>query len=316
MKKILILSCGTNSAYHFIKIMSNNKNDFYIVGTDINEPYLVPSINFLDKFYKVPKSDENSFYKNILDILISEKIDLIIPIFDFDQKVFNKDNKDLKYYGIKTLAPSKNVFDFYGNKIKLSKLLNENDIPVPLSYNFNKISDNELYFIKPIDGVGSFGSRILSGKCIKKLENVENIIIQEICTAPEITLECFRYGKNLATVARERIETKAGVCTKTCVYHNVELENIANKFINIIDTPNIFNLQFMKNNQDKYVVTDVNFRFAGGMALSHKAGWDESSALIALILDRPEKEIFSNLKLNFEKQWIVRVYDEIITKQI
>lgn len=314
-KNILVLACGLNSAYHMINVLKNNyPKEFHIIGTDINDPYLVSSINLVDKFYKVSNSKNNKFYQEIISILDKENIDIIVPIFDLDQKLFYKDNPDLLDRKIISTAPTKKTFKYYGDKEKLSNFLSKNGLPTPKIYSFEKIIKNNEYFLKPKDGVGSIDAKKATGKDILCQKEINNYIIEEICYPPELTVEAFFFRNKISTVTRERLETKAGVCTKTCIYYNQDLENIVKKFTKIIAVPTIFNLQFMKNQENKFVITDVNLRLAGGMGLSYKAGWDEISALSDIWLNKDEKEIFSHLKLNFKKQWITRVYEEIITK--
>lgn len=314
-KNILVLACGLNSAYHLIKILKNNySKEFRIIGTDINEPYLIPSINLVDKFYKVSPSKNNEFYKEIISIIDTENIDIIVPIFDLDQKLFYKDNSDLLDRKIVSTAPPKKTFEYYGDKEKLNNFLSKNGLPTPKIYSTEKIIEGNEYFLKPKDGVGSIDAKKATGKEILCHEEISNYIIQEICYPPELTVEAFFFKNKISTITRERLETKVGVCTKTCIYHNKELENIVKKFTEIITVPTIFNLQFMKNQENKFVITDVNLRIAGGMGLSYKAGWNEVSALADIWLNKNETEIFSHLKLNSKKQWITRVYEEIITK--
>jgi len=314
-KSILVLACGLNSAYHMIKVLKNNyTKEFRIIGADINEPYLVPSINLVDKFYKVSPSKIDGFYKEIISILDKENIDIIVPIFDLDQKLFYRDNPDLLDRKIISTAPIKKTFEYYGDKEKLSNLLSKNGLLTPKTYSIEKIIAKNEYFLKPKDGVGSIDAKKATGEEILSHEKISNYIIQEICYSPELTVESFFFQNKLSTVTRERLETKAGVCTKTCIYHNQELEDIVKKFTEIITVPTIFNLQFMKNQEDKFVITDVNLRLAGGMGLSYKAGWDEISGLSDIWLNKNETEIFSHLKLDSKKQWITRVYEEIITK--
>lgn len=314
-KNILVLACGLNSAYHMIKILKNTySKEFRVIGSDINEPYLIPSINLVDKFYKVSPSKNERFYKEIISIIDKENIDILIPIFDLDQKLFYGDNPDLLNRKIISTAPIKKTFEYYGDKEKLSNFLSEKGLLTPKIYSTEKIIAENEYFLKPKDGVGSVDAKKVTGKEILCHEKISNYIIQEICSPPELTVEAFFFRNRISTVTRERLETKAGVCTKTCIYHNQELENIVKKFTEIITVPTIFNLQFMKNQKNKFVIIDVNLRLAGGIGLSYKAGWDEISALSDIWLNKNETKIFSHLKLDSKKQWITRVYEEIITK--
>lgn len=313
MIKLFILSSGTNAGYHISKTLKEKfKDDFFIIGADINESYLISTVPFLDAFYKVPYSNHKEYYSIILNICKKEKINVLIPIFDEDHKLFYPENKDLLELNILSLGVSQKTLPVYENKTKMTEYLKKHNLPVPEI--ITTIEEDKNYFIKPIDGCASIGARQSLGKEINILGNRQDFIIQEVCKGPEITLECFYYNGHLSTVARERIATKSGVCVKTRVFYSKELTRIAEKFVKSIETPICFNLQFMHNSQGNPVITDVNLRFAGGMSLSYAAGWDSTSALAEILLNRQEK-IFSHFKLNADEQFIVRAYIDIVTKK-
>ena len=275
MINILLLSAGTNACYHIARVLKNKfPLNFRIVGADINDGWLIPTIPYLDSFHKVPYTNSPSYYGEILDILKKEKIDYILPSFDADQKIFFPENKDLTALGVASFGTNLETLEFYSDKNKMYDFLQNKNLPLPKRYCLAEIRPETSYFIKPIHGVGSVGARQLAGSEIVKLPDIDNYIIQEICSEPEYTLECFSYADDFSSVCRERLATKAGVCVKTKIYKNKELENIGRQFVKNVKTPYIFNLQFMKNSQNEYVITDVNLRTAGGMSLSYAAGWD------------------------------------------
>lgn len=316
MLNILILSCGANACFHFAKIIKNSfLQQFRIIGTDINEKHLVPCSVLLDKFYKVPLSKANDYYETILDICKKENINVILPLFDYDLCLFNCDNEDLKKLNIKSISISANTSKLYENKSKMFEFLKDKQYPLPIIYNLNQVESEKEYFIKPIHGSGSMGAQKIIGKSIKEIKNIHEMLIQECCSNPEYTVECFYYKNNLRTITRERIAAKAGVCTKTKIFYSAELHHLAEKFTQIIECPVFFNLQFMKNSNHDFVVTDVNLRLAGGMSLSHSAGWDEVSAMAKLLLDYKESEIFSTLPKYVSPQYVVRVFQDIITQK-
>jgi hypothetical protein len=69
----------------------------------------------------------------------------------------------------------------------------------------------------------------------------------------------------------------------------------------------------MKNAQDKYVITDVNLRTAGGMSMACAAGWDEISALANIMLGAPEQTISKCVPQNIPETFVMRAYTDIIT---
>jgi len=315
MVTILLLSVGTNACYHIAKILKEKYVDsFHIIGADINDSYLIPTKQYIDKFYKVPYTNDPKYYDTIINICREEGVEYLLPSFDADQKLFYPENQDLQKLGVISFGTSIETLDVYADKVKMYDFLLEQGFLLPKRYELNNIDDCEEYFIKPIDGVASVGARRLWGREIKDLEDYPNYIIQEVCSEPEYTLECFYYHGLLSTICRERIAAKAGVCVKTRVFKNNELEKIAQEFVNKVKTPYCFNLQFMKSKQNQYVITDVNLRAAGGMSLSYAAGWDETSALAKIMLNKSIKEIFETLPENILSQYVIRAYTDIVTK--
>jgi len=314
MVKILVLSVGTNACYHFVKTIKEKfNNDFYVVGADINPLHLVPTCPFVDRFYQVPLTSDNAYYQTILDICKTESINYLLPSFDADQKLFYPENKDLTDMGVKSLGTSIDTLPIYDNKIKMVEHLRKSNIPVPVIY--DNVLDDEEYFIKPKHGVASIGARKAKGFEIRNLSNKYEYIIQEVCSEPEITLECFWFNGCLSTVARERIASKAGVCVKTRIYNDRNLYRIAEKFVSCLKAPNYFNLQFMKNSLGEPVITDVNLRFAGGMSLSYVAGWDESTALGHIMIGTDKDKVFDTLQPIKGSKYVVRAYTDIVTKE-
>ena len=314
MIRLLLLTAGTNAGYHIAKTLKEKYGCiFYIVGCDINKKWLIPTAPYIDAFYQCPYINSGSYYSFIIEVCKKEDIQYLLPSFDADQNLFNSDNEDLKDLDIVSFGLSKKVLNFYVDKIKTNQYLNSIGLPIPLFYLKDNLEDDFEYFVKPINGVGSIGAKRMRGKDIRKLVD-ENIIIQEICEEPEYTLECFNYNENLASIARERLGTNSGVCTKTRVFKDVALEKIAITLASSIKLPHIFNLQFMINHEGQRVITDVNLRTAGGMSLSYAAGWDEVSALAGIMMNLPETEILNCVSGQIKEQYVIRAYTDIVTK--
>lgn len=315
-KTLLLLTCGTNACYHVSKVLKEKfPNEFRIVGTDINHRWMIPTSPYLDVFFQCPYSSTSDYYSFILKICIEEKVDFILPSFDEDQKKFYDGNPDLLKNGVTSLGINASLLDIYSDKVSISRFLKDNGLPVPTIYSKSELEDSQKYFVKPIHGVGSIGAREMIGKDL--LNNWDkDVLVQECCCAPEVTLECFNYNGQLSSVARVRMASKSGVCTKTRIYHDHYLHSIAQRFASIAKLPYIFNLQFMKNTKGEMVITDVNLRTAGGMSLSYAAGWDETSALARIMLSQSEEEIFSSISMPIEEQYVIRAYTDIVTKKV
>ena len=315
MINILLLSAGTNACYHTAKTLKEKfPDDFYIIGADINEQHLISSCNYLDKFYKVPVSTDKSYYNIILSICKEEKVNYILPSFDTDQFLFYPENDDLIKLGVKSLSTCYETLEIYKDKDNMNSFLKENGFLIPIIYSKNDIKGDKNYFVKPQKGAGSIGAKELSGEEILSMKNIDDYIIQEVCTNPEYTMECFLYEGELRTAIRERVASKSGVCTKTKFSDVPEFRSVAKSFIEKLKCPYFFNIQFMKNSVGEFVITDINLRLAGGMGLSAAAGWDEISALAKIMLGKNKAEVFETLPEKIKPQCIVRAYTDIVTK--
>ncbi len=320
---ILMLSCGANAPYHMLKIIKTRYAKlFHVVGVDINQKWLIASSIYLDEFYQCPFSTDSKYYQFILDVCDKENINYVIPVLDIDQMLFYKENPDLISRNILSLGWSQSMIECFSggmslfDKKSIYKKLEENGIKCPkLFKSIDEIDETVEYFIKPINGFGSIGIGKRMGYELKDVDFNE-YVIQEKCHNPEITIECFWYNGFLSTIARERIASKSGVCVKTKIYKDKVLEGIIQRIVGCIDVPYYFNVQFMRNENDEYVVIDLNLRCAGGMSLSYVAGWDVTSSLISIMLKKSCREICSFVNSAIEEQYVIRAYTDIVTKKI
>ena len=314
MKTFLLLTCGTNACFHIAKVLKENYSDrIRIVGADINPRWMIPTSPFLDAYYRCPLTKDPQYYSTILDICRTERVDFLLPSFDADQKLFYKENTDLRNIGVVSFGISEKVLAIYDSKVATNHYLKSIGLPVPQMFSLEEIEGHKQYFVKPKDGVGSVGAKIMSGEDIIDYYD-SNLIIQEICSEPEITLECFNYDGKVYSIARQRLASKSGVCTKTKVFSDKELTAIPQKFADSVQLPYIFNLQFMTNEAGEKVITDVNLRTAGGMSLSYAAGWDEVTSLAKIMLG--EEDVVESVNKEVPEQYIVRAYTDIVTKKI
>ena len=316
MIKVLILSCGTNAGIHIARVLKEKfSKDFLLTGCDINKPWLVGSAEWLDDFVQCPLSIDENYYDFILKLCKTNKIDWIVPVYDTDQFLFTSNNPDLQKLNVKSFGLPVPL-EFYRDKISAADFLCSCGIPVPRNYKLSELLDENEYFIKPVHGSGSIGAGKAFGKEIKRIPNADEYLIQKLCKEPEYTLECFCYNNTIYSICRERIASKSGVCIKTRIFYNEELNSYAEKLLQKTELPIIFNMQFMQDEDGKFLCTDLNLRAAGGMALSYAAGWDIISSIANIMLGKDESEVLKTIKKEIPEQYVVRHYEETVTKKI
>ena len=312
MKTIIISAAGTASAWQIIKTIKDNFAEYFrIIACDINPPHLVPAAKLADKFYQVPKIKLNNYERVMLDLFQMEQVDIFVPLIDAEVALFPSDHPKLTKLNIKSTAPPSVSAKLVANKKKMFEFLKQSGINIPKTIHIDEIDDAKLYFVKPIDGFGSKGACRLSGRMIKQL-TIQNLLIQEVCYKPEITIEIFKHEEVINTVCRERIETKSGVCTKARVFYDDKIQQDIETISNYLTLPTASCIQMMRNHLRQWVVTDVNLRLGGGTALSGAIGWNLPAAALVVWGDLVVNPLVY-LNKPVEDRYVVRVFNEVVT---
>jgi carbamoylphosphate synthase large subunit len=307
-KKILILAGGTATAWHLsMMIKSRFEKDFILCIGDINKKNLIPASTLSDEYYQLPAITDSSYYSYMLELFKTKNIDIIVPLIDSDLALFPNDNTDLLKINVLSTAPVNNVVAISKSKTNMSELLKLNGVIVPELFNQNTIEPQKDYFVKPDAGFGSKNTGIFKGKDI---DFSKKIIVQEILHQPEITVEVFKKEDHLSYICRERLEVKSGVCTKARIFDNEEIGGIINHINTFLKLPLASCIQFMKNKDEQWCLTDFNMRLGAGTALSSAAGFGISSAFLSVLAG--QNDFRKYLKKTTDDLFVVRVYNEII----
>lgn len=282
--KLLVLSCGTNACFNLIKEIRENYSDqIYVIGLDINKPCDVATASFVDEFYQTFPTKSPEFVDQLKEIICRTQPRYILPSFDEDQLLMTETFLSSFSHKISSLGCQTHAMEIYKDKVVMQNFLKKQDFPVPRMFALNELKLSQEYFVKPVRGVGSRGTKKMLGKEIIELDEGKDLV-QEVCKEPEVTVECFKFKNFFSCISRKRLETKAGVCTKAEFINDPVLKKIAERFSKIPGVPRAFNLQFMKNSEGRWVITDVNLRLAGGGYLSKALGWDVYSAYASSLL--------------------------------
>ena len=310
IKNILITSGGTGGGFMSAKILKENFADkIKLFISDINPSNLVSSSIFADKFIQTPKISDSNYIDFITNVVIVNKIDIIIPFIDQDIFVFselysNKKIPSSTYLQIKNPVLAKICSD----KLESYKWMIKNNLTTPFTFEIDSNVNFKNYLIKPKSG---FGSKVIFQNSIDEIniEEINNFIGQEICQKPEITIDVFYKDDDFYCLCRERIETKEGVCTKARVFYNSELALIAKKIAIKLEL-NYFCFQVMNLN-DRFAITDINPRLGAGSSMGEVVEMNFYKAMIFNIMQMDYKPYIKQ----FEKSaFITRQYQNILTQ--
>jgi predicted ATP-grasp superfamily ATP-dependent carboligase len=130
---------------------------------------------------------------------------------------------------------------------------------------------------------------------------------------PEITIDAFRAadGAFFRCACRERVEVKAGVCTKARVHDDPELLALARAIADRLPLRGTFCVQVMRDAAGAWRVTDINARPGAGTRLSAAVGLD---FLCATLVDAWGGDARPLLPPLGRERWVVRAYVEYVMR--
>lgn len=312
MARILITAAGTASAYFFCKELRRLLGDaIEIYVSDVNEEKLIPAALIADVYLRVPPVADPNYHDIMISILRVNAIDFVVPLIDLDLMQLAADDEALIALGVRSTAPDLSVAEVLSDKVRMGVELAKINVPVPASYQLSDVDPSCDYFVKPRLGFGSRGAARVKGKDLLERETGD-IVIQEICEGPEITVEVFCNKGELRVICRERIEVKAGVCTKARVFYDDVLFQHIRLIAADFKLPVASCFQFMRNQRGERCLTDANLRIGAGSALCAAIGWNLPLAAMMVWLGRAD-EALAFLQFDGSERYVVRVFEEVVT---
>lgn len=314
MKKVMILSAGTATAWHIAQVLRTYyAAHMKLVVCDINPQYLVHASVLADQFIQVPPIKDPIYYSTMLEHIRANDIDVLIPLIDDDIVCFSNDNPDLNAMGVKSVAPNAKSVEALSDKGHLTEALRQLGIRCPRVFeSVEQIDPSKQYFAKDRIGCGSRGAAMVTGQEAIDLIAQRGKVVQEVCCGPEITVDAVLDGEEIYTICRERKEIKLGVSTKCRVYFDKDIQSIMERLAKGVELPSVFCAQFMKNMNGEWVLIDLNLRSGGGTAISAAVGFQAVRYAAAEWLGLPRD--LEWLKRPTGEKYVVRTYQEVITQ--
>ncbi|HEX3720174.1 MAG TPA: ATP-grasp domain-containing protein [Verrucomicrobiae bacterium] len=274
---------------------------------------MVAAALFSEAFISMPLAADPNFSASLVQLLRKNRVSLWIPILD-EEIVHGARLSESANRGIcRIQAPSVAVAQLCFDKLEMGRWLNKNGIPTPETSPLCSVSWRKSgWFVKPRRGRGSDGARLLFDRATFDAvqHSSEDLIAQPVCKKPEVTIDVFisQNGRMIRALCRERIEIKAGVCTKARVFRDDELESLARQLGIGLNLRGAFCFQVLRDpSGKKWTVTDVNPRPGAGTAISAAVGFDTGSAMLA---DLTGGDFKGYIRLPRRDRFVVRTYQE------
>jgi carbamoyl-phosphate synthase large subunit len=293
-----------------------------IVATD-NSKY-APAVYEADKYYIVPKINDEKYIEKILEICLANKIDAVTTFIDPEIEILAKNRDLFKEIGVEVLAPSLDTAKLCFDKYSMFKYLSDNNIRTVNSFqnlkDFNKSYESGLIdfpvFVKPITGSGSVGATK-----VNNLEDLQylmkkdsNLFIQQYMKGIDLDADVYvdtLSHKAVSIFSKKKIETKIGGANKTISFKDEKLFEFIDEIVDLFKFNGPIDMDFFYCN-GKYYLSEINPRFGGAYLHAHSCGVD----FVSLIINNL-KGIENNKDIgNYEEGVVMMMFDSVVIKKI
>jgi carbamoyl-phosphate synthase large subunit len=242
----------------------------------------------IKKFITPCVSDDEEYYiKKLFKKCQEYKIDVIIPLMDFELPILAKNKLLFAQNGIKIIISDSEVIETCLDKEKTYHFCQKNDINMPLSY-FSYPSNAPEFplVLKKIKGSGSVGQFIISN--IQELQVLykEGYLLQQQIEGIEYGMDVFNdlQGHFLHAAFRKKYLMRAGETDKAVSVYSDQLLSIARiiseKFLHVGN----MDVDVVIDKNNNYYCIDFNPRFGGGYPLTHLSGSNYLEYIIRMVL--------------------------------
>lgn len=272
--RILLTAVGTQTSYNAVAalrgILELPGAPHFIVGADTNPRHLLAASPQIDAFEAAPAAADPEFADWLKRTVARHHIDTYFPVIDSEIAIAANLRESGALPGVCVVAPGAASAAIAYDKWAAFKLFSAAHIATPTCWIDPALIDPALdrVLIKPRAGFGSCGVRISSPLGLRL--NMDEMA-QQLCVAPEITVDAFHDSRTglVRVLARERLEVKAGVCTKARIHESGELRVLTQQLLSVWPYEGSFCYQVMRDTVGgQWQIIDLNSRPGAGTAMS------------------------------------------------
>lgn len=319
-----ILFCSAGRRCELLKNFRKSMgNEGKIIATDIS--LTAPAIYMADKYYIVPRIDDDKYISIILDICKKEEIQAVTTLIDPEIMILAKNRNKFEKIGVEVLTPYKETAEICFDKYVMYEYLKEKGIRTVLTYSdiesFKKgQAEGEIdfpVFVKPRTGSGSVGARKVED--MKTLEKAmiedSSLIIQEFMSdALDIDADIYVdtiSNQAVSLFSKKKLETKIGGASKTVSFKDDNLNQFASEALQAFQFNGPIDMDFWYRD-GQYYLSEINPRFGGGYLHAYGAGVDFAKLIMNNMNGIENKPCFGN----YEDDIVMMMYDSVVIEKI
>lgn len=318
-----ILFCSAGRRCELLKDFKKTMGDSgKIVATDLSNT--APAIYFADKYYLVPRIDNENYIPTILDICKKEHIDVITTLIDPEIMLLAKNRELFTNIGVEVLAPFYETAKLCFDKFEMYKFLKKNNIPTVNTWgdidSFTKaLNNNEVdfpVFVKPRTGSGSVGARKIVDiqSLCNAFDSDPSLIVQEYMNCEDLDADVYVdtiSHKPVSIFSKKKLSTKIGGANKTVSFKDNNLFDFIEKAIPKFEFNGPIDIDFFYKD-GKYFLSEVNPRFGGAYLHAYGAGVD-----FVKLIENNVKEIENKTVIgDYDEDVAMLMYDSVVITKL
>lgn len=316
--KVLVFPAGEINSIELHDALSSCVNIMLYGASSINRHGEYVFENYISD---APLISDNNFFEKFNTLLSDKKIDLIFPTHDTVADFFANNQEKIK---AKIIAADKKTAAICRDKEKTYTIFNSYNF-IPKTY--KEISTYPL-FIKPKQGQGSIGAKLI--KSDKDIPDVElnNYVISEYLPGEEYTVDCLtdKKGKLAFVSPRSRLRIMAGISVAGKTEElTSEIQYIAQAINDKLSFLGLWWFQIKRDIHGKWKLLEISTRCAGTMCLTRARGVNLPllSVYIAMGYDIEiqsnnytaivDRTLISRYKINYDYDTVYFDFDDTLT---
>lgn len=319
MSKILLTTTGSVASDIVIKNLKSRNH--YIVGCNMYpKEWIVDSLN-VDAFYEIPPiSNKNDYISKIKEICLTENIEYLFPMIDYEIDIFVDERNWFAENNIQICMSPNDSLKIIRNKKALADFIKANCkntkfIPTEMVNRDKEPLWGFPVVCKPYNGRSSQGLMYINNHAewntFLSNTNINDYIVQPYIPGDRIVVEIVRHpisNKTVAMTRKELLSTPHGCSLTVLLYQNEKLELSAIELAEKLNIAGDVNFEYILDKNGEYHFIECNPRFSAGCEFACIGGYDCVKNHLSCFNDND----IEDYKFNGNKI-IARKYEEYIT---
>lgn len=313
---ILLLSCGTrNKVVQYFKKELAGKGKVF--ATDCSE--LAPALYEADKYFVVPRINEDGYIDKILNICRENNINGVLSLIDPELSLLAKYKQDFLNIGTIPIISDFDVVEMCFDKFEMYQFLVKNGFKTARSY----IDKEKFYedvksgiisypvFLKPVKGSASINiNKVISKEELEILfSRYDDLMIQEFLDGDEYGADVYIdliSGEPVSIFTKKKLKMRAGETDKSVSIKDGKLFELIKRFVKISGSTGIIDMDIFNINGE-YYISEVNPRFGGGYPHAYECGVNVPSMIIRNL----EKKINEDVIGRYGEGFYIMKFNEV-----